>query len=102
MAQQGFHFGLQFLLRFPHPPVAHGFVFARIRLDLCAIDGYLPQLHQIRPSGTMAMPAQRVHPAWPDVVSENSLWCRDPDAGPPPDSGTPRPQRSSARWLAEL
>src|SRR2546430_12200699 len=53
----------------------------------------------IRPSGTIAMPAQTVHPAWPDVVSENSLWCRDPDAGPPPDSGTPRPQRSSARWL---
>ena len=34
-----------------HPPVAHGFVFARIRLGLCTIDGYLPQLHQ---SGLLA------------------------------------------------
>jgi hypothetical protein len=51
MAQQGFHFGLQFLFGFPHPPVAHGFVFARIRLHLGAIEGYVPQLHQ---SGLLA------------------------------------------------
>src|SRR6266436_4747214 len=33
------------------PVVSARSVFARIRLDLCAIDGYLPQLHQ---SGLLA------------------------------------------------
>lgn len=51
MAQQGLHFGLYFLLGLPPPPVAHGFVFARIGLHLCAIDGDVPQLH---PSGLLA------------------------------------------------
>ena len=64
MALLGVHIGLQFLLGLLHPPIAHGFVFARIGLHLGAIDGYVPQLHQ---SGLLTQ-LQGLHKQFPSLA----------------------------------
>ena len=48
LRQQLFHFRSQLLLFLLHAVVAHRFVLARIGLQLGAVDGHMPQLHQPR------------------------------------------------------
>src|SRR5438309_2109183 len=51
-------------------------------------------------AGTTATPAQTVARGGPGVPCENLRSCHDPDAHPPPGTGTPHPRTSPARSAA--